>query len=104
MSEMFTALTTENFSEAVQDKSGLIIFHKKLCPHCKIMMKVLEKVLIQLPELHIYTVDSEDYPELMELNSVSRVPTICSLRGGKIVGMQIGIRNAKETIEFYNNN
>lgn len=104
MSELFVALTTENFQETVQDKDGLIIFHKKLCPHCKIMMKVLEKVSAQLPELNIYTVDSEDYADLMELNSVTRVPTICALRGGKITGMQIGIRNPKETIEFYTNN
>ena len=41
---MFTRLTDADHRETLANtESGVVIFFKKLCPHCKNMERVLEK-------------------------------------------------------------
>ncbi|MBU4275875.1 MAG: thioredoxin family protein [Proteobacteria bacterium] len=94
-------LDTAGFKSWVASHDGIIIFHKKLCPHCKVMRTVLAKVKIQIPEIALATVDSEEYPEIMAEASVEHVPTLCAVKGGQVQDRQTGVFNPKETIAFY---
>ena len=42
--ENYEALTSETFDAYMASHNGIIICHKHLCPHCKIMGTVLDKV------------------------------------------------------------
>lgn len=99
--EQFEKLTTASFSEYTSDKDCIVIFHKKNCPHCKIMHMVLEKVVVKTP-LNVATVDSEEEPELMQQVGVERVPTLCVLRKGAVRGKFVGVMNPNDTIKWYN--
>ena len=100
--ENLTALNAASYDEFIKNSEGIIIFHKKLCPHCKIMGTVLEKVSAQLP-LALASVDSEEHTDLMAAAGVERVPTLAVVKGGEIKARFTGIMNPKETIAWYKN-
>ena len=100
--ENFTVLDNSSFDEFVGKYNGIILFFKKLCPHCKVMATVLEKLKIQVPEINLAAVDSEDFPEIMEKSGVTRVPTLCVVKDGEIKAKKNGILNVRETMSFYN--
>jgi thioredoxin 1 len=99
---MFTTVQDADFASTVDSvERGVVIFIKKLCPHCKNMLKMLEKFQRFVPGIHIYTVDSEECPESMTLASVERVPTVCVIKGGKILAKRTGLMNPREMEAFY---
>lgn len=100
--ETFVALTTETYETFVNDAGNCIILvHKQLCPHCKIMGTVLTKLKAQQQELSIGTVDSEQYPDLVARLAVERVPTLCFIKEGEVKKRQAGILNPKEVAALY---
>ena len=38
-----TLLDSVTFDEWIKSHDGIVLFHKKLCPHCKVMRTVLGK-------------------------------------------------------------
>ena len=38
-----TLLDSITFDEWIKSHDGIVLFHKKLCPHCKVMRTVLDK-------------------------------------------------------------
>ncbi len=101
MSENFTKLTTQDFDNFITSNNSLILFHKKLCPHCKVMETVLEKVLAKDSSIAIATVDSEEEKELMQKFSIERIPTLVAFKQGEKKAVKAGVMNPKETIAFY---
>ncbi len=89
------------FKTWLASHEGIVIFHKKLCPHCKVMRTVLGKVKAQLPELALAGVDSEEQPAIMAEAGVEHVPTLCAVKGGQIRAKMTGVFNPRETIAFY---
>ena len=102
--EIFVELTPETYDAFVTDAQDCIVLaHKKLCPHCKIMGTVLAKLKGQQPGLSIGAVDSELHPELLARLEVERVPTLCVIKGGEVKKRQSGILNPKEVAALYQN-
>jgi len=99
---MFTTLQDNDFVSTVDSaERAIVIFTKKLCPHCKNMLKMLEKFERIVPGIPVFTVDSEDNPDSMALASVERVPTVCVVKGGKILARKTGLMNPREMEAFY---
>lgn len=99
---MFVELHDNDFTSTVDSaETGIVIFTKKLCPHCKNMLKMLEKFQRIVPGVPVFTVDSEECPESMALASVERVPTVCVVKGGKILAQKAGLMNPREMEALY---
>jgi len=98
--ENFPRLTKETFESATQSQDGIVIFHKKVCPHCKIMGTVLDKMQLILPTA-CAAVDFEEEPELKALMDVERVPTLFAIKGGEARARFVGIMNPRETAEWF---
>ena len=99
---MFTAVQDVDFKSTIQSlETGVFIFVKKLCPHCKNMLKSLEKFQNIISGVPVYTVDSEECPESMATAGVERVPTVCVIKNGKIVAQKNGLMNPREMAAFY---
>ena len=94
-------LTENDFDEYVATHDGIIITHKTLCPHCKIMGKTLLKVCEKNPEINIASVDSEADPALLKKLGVERVPSLIVFKSGIQKAAKTGIMNPKETLTFY---
>lgn len=99
--EAFEALTSETFDTYVATHNGIIICHKPLCPHCKIMGTVLDKVKAMKPELDLAAVDSLAQEALMKKMAVERVPTLCAVKNGAITARRSGIMNPMETLDWF---
>lgn len=93
----------EEFNSFLNNDLGLILFHKKLCPHCKVMHTVVGKVIAQDPDIVVATVDSEEHPELLKKVGVERVPTLCVVKNGAICAKNTGILNPRETLTLIYN-
>lgn len=89
-------LTDGDFKSALAENDGIVLFHKKVCPHCKALKKVIEKVSTANPELTVMQIDSEENPTAMAELEISRVPTLLVTRGGKIAARKSGLFNARE--------
>lgn len=98
--EEYVKLTGDTFDAWVKENDGVVIVHKKLCPHCQIMSKVLDKLRAKAP-LAVACVDSEEETGLCERLGVSRVPTLCATGGGEVRKTFTGIMNPAETARWY---
>lgn len=99
---MTQAITDSEFSSTVQSTDGgVVIFVKKLCPHCKNMLKMLEKFQKIVPGVPIFTADIEECPVSMAALAVERAPTVCVVKGGKITAKRTGLMNPREMAAFY---
>lgn len=94
-------LDFSTYKEWVGSHEGLIIFHKSLCPHCKVMNTVLTKVQAQMPDIVLAAVDSEAHPDIMQDAGVAHVPTLCAIKDGQVKDRQVGVFNPRETMAFY---
>ena len=99
--ENFTTLTADNFDKYIEDHDGIIICHKHLCPHCKIMATVLDKVLAMAENLNVAAEEVSSQPDMLEKLSVEHVPTLCTVKNGKIVARRFGVMNPAETLAWY---
>ena len=98
INDLRTLNSFEEYQEFLSSETGLILFHKKLCPHCKVMGTVVSKVATQDPDILVATVDSEEQPEIMQHAGVERVPTLCVVKNGSICARNVGILNPRETL------
>lgn len=101
--EDLTRLDSSSFDDFVRTHEGIVLFHKKLCPHCKVMETVIGKVAAQIP-MSLAAVDSEEEPALMEKVGAERVPTLALIRGGEVRAVFTGIKNPREVIAWYQGN
>lgn len=101
---MFQAISDKEFPSTVQSTdNGVVIFVKKLCPHCKNMEKMLEKFQKLVPGVTVFTADIEDCPEAMASLSVERAPTVCVVKTGKVTARKTGLMNPREMAAFFEN-
>ncbi len=89
-------LTDADFKAALAENSGLVLFYKKICPHCKALKKVIEKVTAANPGLTVMQIDSEDNPVAMAELEIGRVPTLLVASGGRVTQRKTGLVNARE--------
>lgn len=87
-----------------ETEEGILLVHKKLCPHCLNVRKVIEKFLgTGNGAISLMCIDSEENPEAMLALSVVRVPTLLVIKKGKVAATRVGLMNPRELAELYQN-
>lgn len=82
--------------------AGIILFHKKLCPHCLNMKKVIDKFSAAYDgEVSVMYIDSEENEKAMQALEVERVPTLLIIKQGKVGGKKTGLMNPRELKALY---
>ena len=103
MIEGIQSLDESNIDEFIANNNGMIIFHKTLCPNCKVMGKVLLKVQALDPSIALAAIDTEAESGLKEKYNTERVPTIIVVKQGQQKASKVAVMNPKETLAFYAN-
>lgn len=99
---MFQSLNDRDYGATIERaEKGVVLFVKKLCPHCKNMLVMLEKFQKMVPGVLVYTLDIEDCPAAKASLAAERAPTVYIVKGGKIAARKTGLMNPKEMIAFY---
>lgn len=96
-------LTDADFEGHIaKTEKGVLLFHKKICPHCLNMKKVIEKFVAKEDEaLPVMYIDSEENPGAMSGLSVERVPTIIIIKNGKVAARRVGLMNPRQLAAMY---
>ena len=76
-------------------QNGVLLFFKKLCPHCKNMEKVLEKFGAAKSGIALYGIDIE------ENDAAAAAPTIFVIKGGEVKASKVGLMNPREMAAFF---
>lgn len=97
----FVKLSASDVADWIAGNDGIVLFHKKLCPHCKVMATVVAKARLADPSLAAASVDTEEQPEALAACGVERVPTILVCKGGAVRARRNGIMNPTELLAFY---
>jgi thioredoxin len=100
MESQIIELTDSDFKSQLQTANGIVLFYKKICPHCKAMKKVIDKVSTADPTLIVMQIDSESNPAAMAELGVERVPTLLLAKEGRIVQQKSGLMNARQLTEL----
>ena len=83
-------------------EGGIVLFHKKLCPHCLNMKKVIEKFIANGNEiLPVMFIDSEENPEAMHELGVERVPALLIIKNGEVAVKHVGLMNPRQLAARY---
>jgi len=99
---MFEQLTDATYENRIAETAaGVCIFIKKLCPHCKNMMKVMEKFSALQPGVTLLSIDVEENKAAADALGAERAPTTLIIKGGSVVGKKAGLMNPKEMLAFY---
>ena len=84
-------------------QNGVLLFFKKLCPHCKNMEKVLEKfgaakpgIARGLREGHVVRCAAA-----AAALGAERPPTIFVIKGGEVKASKVGLMNPREMAAFF---
>jgi len=98
-----TDLNDANYAEHIADtKNGILLFQKKLCPHCLNMKKVIEKFIANGNEtLPVMYIDSEESPGAMSDLSIERVPALLIIKNGKVAAKYVGLMNPRRLAVMY---
>ena len=82
--------------------AGIILFHKKRCPHCLNMKKVIDKFSAAYNgKVAVMYIDSEENEKAMQALEVERVPTLLVIKQGKVNAKKTGLMNPRELKAFY---
>ena len=91
---MLKKLTSENLDKIAKKEKELYIiyFSSRGCGPCKTIKPVLEELDKRNPNVNIYSVESENAPELTQRFEVRSVPTVLFCRQREILYSEVGVK------------
>lgn len=98
-------ITDADFDHCIPNTTnGIVLFHKKLCPHCLNMRKVVDKFAKgHNQEFDLLLINSEENENAMKAMEVQRVPTLLIIKNGKVCEKKGGLMNPRELKALYTN-
>jgi len=101
MESSIQSIDSESFTEHVTTTDCLVVFHKKKCPNCKVMVKVVEKCIAADPDFPAALIDSEENAALAEELEVTRVPSLLVYKSGELKVSKSGILKPAEVQNLF---
>jgi thioredoxin 1 len=98
-------LTNKNFKQVAVDsqKPVLIDFWAEWCAPCRRQSSIIEQLADELDGTAIVAkLDVDANPELAGQFSVMSIPTLVTMKAGKIVGSKTGVTSREELLKMIN--
>jgi len=72
----FMEITDSDYNSFIAQNNGILLFYKKLCPHCKAIEKVMDRLAGKGTTAVMARINSEENEAAMGQLEVERVPTL----------------------------
>jgi len=96
--ENITVLTADTFQRYTANRFCLVLVFRRQCPHCRVLMAVVDKCRPLCPDLAVARVDADESPGILAFAGVTRVPTVLIYRDGGVSASRSGVMNASELL------
>ena len=94
-------LTKTAFNDLLASKKTFLVdFFATWCGPCKMMEPELEKVSKLRTDIDLFSIDSDQYPDLTSQYDVLGLPTILLFKNGVLADRQVGYIDAKKINSF----
>lgn len=85
------SLTNDNFADSVKEGVSIVDFWAIWCGPCRLMTPVIEELAEEMPDVKVYKLNVDDYPELTASFNIMSIPTILIFKDGKEVDQTVGV-------------
>ena len=91
---MITNITKENFDKEVMQAEGtvLIDFWAAWCGPCRMLSPLVDEIAEENPSIKVGKVNVDEQPELAQQFGVMSIPTLVTIKDGKVTGQAIGVQ------------
>jgi len=89
-------LSEADFANKVEqaENAVLVDFGADWCPPCKMLHPVMERIALEFENrLDVYSIDTDQNPQLAQRFMITGVPTMIFFRGGNEVKKLVGFRD-----------
>ena len=85
-------ITDDNFDQEVlgSAKPVVVLFWKPGCLFCKMLLKVLEQIGPNFPNVKFRLVNEAGIPKIKQRYAITAYPVLCVVKDGKVVDQRAG--------------
>ncbi len=92
-------VTSNNFDEVKNsEKTVLLDFYADWCGPCRMVSPLVDEIAEENPQYLVAKINVDDEPELAESFSVTSIPTLVVMKGGKVVAQSSGARPKEQIL------
>ena len=92
-------VTLNNFDEVKNsEKTVLLDFYADWCGPCRMVSPLVDEIAEENPQYLVAKINVDDEPELAESFSVTSIPTLVVMKGGKVVAQSSGARPKEQIL------
>lgn len=84
-------LTDNNFHDSIKNGVAIVDFWAIWCGPCRLMTPVVENVAKEMPDIKVFKLNVDDYPQLTADFNILSIPTIIIFKDGKQVDKCSGV-------------
>lgn len=89
------------FEEIKAEPKAVLRFTATWCPPCKALAPIFNEVAAEHPEMKVYVVDADEYPEILQKFGVRGIPTLMRIENGSVTIQKSGAMPKPEVEEFF---
>lgn len=95
--------TQENRKDALSSTGKILLdFRADWCGPCNRLTPILEELAAERPDLHVYSVDVDNFPDVAAQFQITSIPALFLLEGGKLVGQSLGLTDKATLVRNLN--
>lgn len=98
------SITKENFEAEVikSEKPVLLDFWAPWCSPCRMLSPVVDEIAGEVANAKVGKINIDEQPELASLFRVSSIPTLVTMKDGKVTKTSIGVIPKKQILSMLN--
>jgi len=93
-------ITNDNFQSEIMnsEKPVLLDFWASWCGPCRMVSPVVDEIAKENPDIKVGKINVDEQPELAGAFQIQSIPTLVSIKNGKIDDVAVGARDKKSIL------